>query len=84
MTLVKANLQIYDAGKKGTAADTHWHRLLTTDQCALHAETQPRHSRDTAETQLRPAHLTDKCAARLLAAYLGFISRQTRRDRAAW
>mmetsp|Transcript_20861 Transcript_20861/g.67301 ORF Transcript_20861/g.67301 Transcript_20861/m.67301 type:complete len:302 (-) Transcript_20861:158-1063(-) len=32
MTLVKANLQIYDAGKKGTAADTHWHRLLTTDQ----------------------------------------------------
>jgi hypothetical protein len=32
LTLSKANLQLYDAKKKGTDSDTHWHRLLTDDQ----------------------------------------------------
>ncbi len=32
LSLVKANLVIYDAQAKGTEADTHWHRLFTHDQ----------------------------------------------------
>jgi len=32
LTCVKANLMLYDARAKGAEADTHWHRLFTTDQ----------------------------------------------------
>eukprot|EP00316_Scyphosphaera_apsteinii_P023190 CAMPEP_0119307948 /NCGR_PEP_ID=MMETSP1333-20130426/8301_1 /TAXON_ID=418940 /ORGANISM="Scyphosphaera apsteinii, Strain RCC1455" /LENGTH=617 /DNA_ID=CAMNT_0007311607 /DNA_START=200 /DNA_END=2053 /DNA_ORIENTATION=- len=32
LTLVKQNLMIYDVNAKGAKADTHWHRLLTSDQ----------------------------------------------------
>ncbi len=32
LTLTKANLMLYDGQKKGPAADTHWHRLFTSDQ----------------------------------------------------
>jgi len=32
IVMVKQNLLLYDVNAKGAAADTHWHRLLTTDQ----------------------------------------------------
>lgn len=32
ITLVKQNLLLYDKNAKGAAADTHWHRLFTSDQ----------------------------------------------------
>jgi len=32
ITLIKQNLVLYDVAKKGTESDTHWHRLLSTDQ----------------------------------------------------
>ena len=32
ITLAKANLELYDPSKKGVDADSHWERLMTSDQ----------------------------------------------------